>query len=73
MILLEINIFKASKWKDALIRNLKLPDECVITAILRKDTVVFPRGYVEIKEGDKVLLVTKVGYMKEIKRYVNGG
>lgn len=73
MILLEINIFKWSKWKDQHIRSLQLPNECVITAILRKDTVVFPRGYVEIKEGDRVLLVTKVGYLKEIMRYVNGG
>ena len=73
MILLEINIAKSSRWKNKLISALELPEVCVITAILRNDKVVFPRGNVEIKEGDRVLLVTKVGYKKEVERYVNGG
>jgi trk system potassium uptake protein TrkA len=60
MILLEASIGKKSKWKGSLINSLHLPNECVIASILRKDTVIFPRGHIEIKEGDKVLIITNM-------------
>lgn len=60
MILLEASISKKSKWRGNLINSLDLPKECVIASILRKDTVIFPRGHVEIKEGDKVLIITNI-------------
>jgi len=60
MLLLEASIEKKSKWKGQLISELNLPNECVIASILRKDTVVFPRGHIEIKEGDKVLIITNI-------------
>ncbi len=60
MILLEAGIGKKSSWKGQLICDLSLPNECVIASILRNDTVVFPRGNIEIKEGDQVLIITNM-------------
>lgn len=70
MILLEVPINKKSAWKNKIIRLLELPRDSVIVSIIRKDHVVFPRGDIEIKEGDKVLLVTNAEEKINIERAV---
>jgi len=70
MILLEVPINKKSAWKNKIIRLLELPRDSVIVSIIRKDHVVFPRGDIEIKEGDKVLLVTNAEEKINIERTV---
>jgi trk system potassium uptake protein TrkA len=70
MILLEIPINKKSAWKNKIIRLLELPRDSVIVSIIRKDHIVFPRGDIEIKEGDKVLLVTNAEEKINIERTV---
>lgn len=70
MILLEVPINKKSAWKNKIIRLLELPRDSVIVSIIRKDHVVFPRGDIEIKEGDKVLLVTNAEEKINIERVV---
>lgn len=70
MILLEININHKSKWRDKCINTLELPKDCVLVSILRDDNVVYPRGNVEIKEDDKVLLVTNLEHKKDIERFI---
>lgn len=40
------------------IKDLGLPDECVIAAIIRKGKMIVPRGITELDEGDEVLAVT---------------
>jgi trk system potassium uptake protein TrkA len=39
------------------IRELSLPDNCVIAAIIRKGDVVVPRGVTTIQPGDEILAV----------------
>lgn len=70
MIIIEVDISSKSKWRDKLISELELPRECVIVSILRKDKVVFPRGYEKIKEDDKVLLITNKENKSEIEKYI---
>jgi trk system potassium uptake protein TrkA len=70
MILLEVPINKKSAWKNKVVRLLELPRDSVIVSIIRKDHVVFPRGDIEIKEGDKVLLVTNAEEKINIERAV---
>lgn len=60
MILLEIDVNHNSKWRDKTISSLELPKDSVIASVLREDGVVYPRGSVEIKENDKVLMVTSI-------------
>jgi trk system potassium uptake protein TrkA len=40
------------------IKDLGLPDQCVIAAIIRKGVVLMPRGISTFEEGDEVLAVT---------------
>jgi trk system potassium uptake protein TrkA len=54
------------------IASLDLPDECVIVSILRDDKVIFPKGSIEIKEGDKILVMTNIEKKKEVERCILG-
>ena len=40
------------------IKDLKLPEHCVIAAIIRSGEVIVPRGVTVFEEGDEVLAVT---------------
>jgi trk system potassium uptake protein TrkA len=40
------------------IKDLALPEECVIAAIIRHGKVVVPRGITVFEEGDEVLAIT---------------
>jgi len=40
------------------IKDLKLPEQCVIAAIIRKGKVIVPRGVTMLEVGDEVLAVT---------------
>ncbi|HVN54649.1 MAG TPA: NAD-binding protein [Anaerolineaceae bacterium] len=42
------------------IRDLGLPDQCVIAAIIRKGEVIVPRGVIPLEADDEVLAVTDV-------------
>lgn len=39
------------------IKDLQLPEECVIAAIIRKGQIVIPRGVTELQVGDEVLAI----------------
>ena len=40
------------------IKDLKLPEHCVIAGVIRKNEVIVPRGGTVFEEGDEVLAVT---------------
>ncbi len=40
------------------IKDLDIPEHCVIAAIIRKGEVMIPRGVTTIEEGDEILAVT---------------
>jgi trk system potassium uptake protein TrkA len=73
MILVEARINKNSAWKDKSVENLKLPKECLILSIIRSEKVIFPRGTVDIKEGDKVLIITNEARKKDVEKSIIGG
>jgi trk system potassium uptake protein TrkA len=73
MILVEAKIDSESAWKDKSIDQLKIPKECLILSIIRSGKVIFPRGSVDIKEGDKVLIITNTDKKKDLEKYINGG
>lgn len=73
ILLLEVEITQRSPWSNKVIKNLEMPEECVIASIIRNDKVVYPRGHIEIKSGDKVLLVTSSEKKKLLEKSVIGG
>lgn len=73
MILVEAKIDKDSAWKDKSIGQLNIPKECLILSIIRSEKVIFPRGSVEIKEGDKVLIITNTDKKNDVEKSIIGG
>lgn len=73
MILVEAKIDKKSAWKDKSVGQLKIPKECVILSLIRSGKVIFPRGSVDIKEGDKVIIITNTDKKKEVEKSIIGG
>jgi len=56
--LIEIVIPEGAKAVDVAIKDLPLPEQCVIAAIIRQGMMVVPRGITTFKVGDEVLAVT---------------
>jgi trk system potassium uptake protein TrkA len=73
MILVEAKIDSESAWKDKSIDQLKLPKECLILSIIRSEKVIFPRGSIDIKEGDKVLIITNTDRKNDVEKSIIGG
>jgi len=40
------------------IKNLHLPEQCIIAAIIREEKMVVPRGGIKFNAGDEVLVIT---------------
>ncbi len=55
--LVEEKIPAGAKALDVPLKDLKLPDECVISAIIRKGEMVVPRGATRFEVGDEVLAI----------------
>lgn len=73
IVLLEVEISKKSPWNNKIIKNIEMPEECVIVSVLRKESVIYPRGHIEIKLGDRVLLVTSLEKKKLLEKIIIGG
>jgi trk system potassium uptake protein len=56
--LVEEKVPPGAKAIGVAIKDLGLPDQCVIAAIIRKGQVTLPRGTISFEEGDEVLAVT---------------
>lgn len=73
MILVEIKIDKKSIWNDNFVKDLKLPDDCVITSILRDEKAIYPRGNTRIIENDNMLVLTNNAGLLELKKQIKNG
>lgn len=68
-----VEIFKSELSKDSSLINrkiskLKLPDECIIIAILRGNQVIIPRGDTVFREGDTIIVLIKKEKKEAFKR-----
>jgi trk/ktr system potassium uptake protein len=55
--LVEEKIPEGARAVGIAIKDLELPEECVIAAIIRKGRVIIPRGITQLEVGDEVLAV----------------
>ncbi|MGL5348796.1 MAG: potassium channel family protein [Peptostreptococcaceae bacterium] len=58
MLLVEIQIDKKISWCNKYVRDLKIPENTVLTSIFRGDKVIYPNGDTFIEANDKVVIVT---------------
>jgi trk system potassium uptake protein len=56
--LVEVLIQPGVKAAEAAIKDLPLPEQCVIVAVIRKGKMIVPRGATKLEVGDEVLAVT---------------
>jgi trk system potassium uptake protein TrkA len=56
--LVEEKIPAGAKAIGVAIRDLSLPEHCVIAAVIRHDEIVLPRGSLAFEEGDEVFALT---------------
>ena len=56
--LVEEKIPPGAKAVGVALKDLGLPEECVVAGIIRDGKIVLPRGSTELQEGDEVLAVT---------------
>ncbi len=71
--LAEINLGRDSSVIGLSIANLKLPEDCLLIAILRDGTVSLPRGHTVLNEGDRVFALVKRSETDELKKSLLGG
>jgi trk system potassium uptake protein TrkA len=56
--LVEVVVPPGARAAGAAIRNLPLPEQCVIVAIIRRGQMIVPRGDTSLEAGDEVLAIT---------------
>ena len=56
--LVEVLIQSGVKAVGSTIKDLPLPEQCVIVAVIRKGNMVVPRGATKMEVGDEILAVT---------------
>lgn len=67
MILVEIIIDRKSDWCNKYIKDISMPEKCVIVSIFRDEQVVYPKGHTLIQDKDKVLVVTDSSAMGNLE------
>ncbi len=50
------------------IAKLKLPDDCVIVSVIRKDKVIIPKGNTVLEAGDSVIAITNINKEDKLKK-----
>lgn len=65
---LELRVARGGPVDGATLAELRLPRDAVITAVIRKGTVVIPRGQVQLQPGDRVQILTTAEARPEVLR-----
>jgi len=73
MVLVEVTIEKQNSWCNNKIKNLNLPDECVIVSVIHDENIIYPRGDTEILENDKVLFLAQHLILKTLMDNIHKG
>ncbi len=55
-----------------MIKDLELPDQCVIATIIREGEIVIPRGVADLKPGDEVLAIVDRSAADQFVQIIGG-
>ncbi|MBN1659441.1 MAG: NAD-binding protein, partial [Anaerolineae bacterium] len=56
--LIEVRVPEGARAVEVAVKDLPLPEHCLITAIIRQGEVILPRGPTVVQVGDEVLVMT---------------
>ena len=71
--LVERMVDPASPAAGKTVKEINLPLECVLVAILRKDQLLLPRGNTHLIAGDKVVAITHNSYLDHLAEALGSG
>jgi len=71
--LAEVDLVAASPVVGQPVSEIKLPEDCLLVAILREDTVSLPRGRTILKAQDRVFAVARRSAAPALRRALAGG
>jgi len=69
--LVEMKVDSMATAAGKAVRDLDLPTECVLTAIIRKGQLVIPRGSTVLEPGDEVLAVVHATQLNELQELLS--
>lgn len=72
MVLVEAYINELSNWANVEIKNLIIPNNCIIASISRKNEIIYPKGNTEIQIDDTVILITNTSEAHILRNYIYG-
>jgi len=72
MALLEADLTPNAPATGREVKDLPLPPDCVLVAVIRGEHVIFPRGDTRLAAGDSVLAMTTEDRKSELKRVLTG-
>ncbi|MDD2777621.1 MAG: TrkA family potassium uptake protein [Methanocellales archaeon] len=70
--LVELHVPEDSPAINRTIKDLCLPDECILTAIIRQGHLIFPKGGTVIEMGDLIVALTTAEHIDELKKTILG-
>ena len=71
--IIEAEALKTSSLVGKPLREVNLPDEILIGAIVRDEKVLIPRGGTTIKTGDRIILFAAAGAVKKVEKLFTVG
>ena len=70
--LVELHVREDSPVINRSIKDLGLPDDCILTTIIRHGHLIFPRGRTVIEVGDLIVALTTAEHVDELKKIIIG-
>jgi trk system potassium uptake protein TrkA len=70
--IVEVRVGESSPVVGRTLAEVRLPPDCVFSAIARGDRVVVPTGQTRIEAGDEVIAVTRTEREEELRRLLVG-
>lgn len=58
---------------NASLKEIEIPDKCIIASVLRKDDILVPRGDTVLEEGDQLLVIATPESEKQFRKLLTGG
>jgi len=64
--LIEEKVYPQSVMAGKRIEEIKLPDQCVLIAVLRKDDMIIPHGKVKVQAADEIIALAHSSQLDEL-------
>lgn len=70
--LVEKTVATSSVAAGKTLRDIKMPKDCVLVAVIRDTQLLIPRGDTMLMGGDKVMAITDVDHLQELSELLGG-